>query len=52
MHAIVISEPGGPEVLQWAEVPDPSPAPDGVVIDVTAAGVNRADMMQRQGLYP
>lgn len=52
MHAIVITEPGGPEVLKWAEVPDPQPSPDGVVIDVTAAGVNRADMMQRQGHYP
>lgn len=52
MHAIVIAEPGGPEVLQWTEVEDPRPGPGDVVIDVTAAGVNRADMMQRQGLYP
>src|ERR1700692_330652 len=52
MHAIVMTEPGGPEVLQWAEVPDPQPAPDGVVIDGTAAGVTRADLMQRQGFYP
>ena len=52
MHAIVITEPGGPEVLQWTEVADPRPGPGDVVIDVTAAGVNRADMMQRQGLYP
>jgi putative PIG3 family NAD(P)H quinone oxidoreductase len=52
MHAIVITAPGGPEVLQWAEVEDPRPAPDGVVIDVTAAGVNRADLMQREGHYP
>lgn len=52
MHAIVIAEPGGPEVLQWTEVEDPRPGPGEVVIDVTAAGVNRADMMQRQGFYP
>jgi putative PIG3 family NAD(P)H quinone oxidoreductase len=52
MHAIVITEPGGPEVLEWAEVPDPQPGPGDVVIDVAAAGVNRADMMQRQGHYP
>jgi putative PIG3 family NAD(P)H quinone oxidoreductase len=52
MHAIVITEPGGPEVLEWSEVPDPQPSPGGVVIEVTAAGVNRADLMQRQGLYP
>ena len=52
MHAIVITAPGGPEVLQWAEVEDPRPAADGVVIDVTAAGVNRADLMQAHGHYP
>jgi putative PIG3 family NAD(P)H quinone oxidoreductase len=52
MHAIVIAEPGGPEVLQWAEVEDPRPGPGEVVIEVTAAGVNRADLMQRQGHYP
>jgi putative PIG3 family NAD(P)H quinone oxidoreductase len=52
MHAIVISEPGGPEVLQWTEVEDPRPGPGEVLIEVAAAGVNRADMMQRQGLYP
>jgi putative PIG3 family NAD(P)H quinone oxidoreductase len=52
MHAVVITEPGGPEVLRWLEVPDPVPGPGEVVIDVAAAGVNRADLMQRQGLYP
>ena len=52
MHAIVIAEPGGPEVLQWAAVEDPRPGPSEVVIDVTAAGVNRADLMQREGHYP
>ncbi len=52
MHAIVITEPGGPEVLSWLEVPDPVPGPGEVVIDVAASGVNRADLMQRQGLYP
>ncbi len=52
MHAVVITEPGGPEVLSWTEVPDPVPAPGEVVIDIAAAGVNRADLMQRQGLYP
>jgi putative PIG3 family NAD(P)H quinone oxidoreductase len=52
MHAVVISEPGGPEVLQWTEVEDPRPGPGEVLIEVAAAGVNRADMMQRQGLYP
>ncbi len=52
MHAVVITEPGGPEVLQWTEVPDPVPGPGEVLIDVAASAVNRADMMQRQGLYP
>jgi putative PIG3 family NAD(P)H quinone oxidoreductase len=52
MHAVVISEPGGPEVLQWTEVEDPRPGPGEVVIEVAAAGVNRADMLQRQGFYP
>jgi len=52
MHAVVITEPGGPEVLQWTEVPDPVPGPGEVLIDVTASAVNRADMMQRQGFYP
>ena len=52
MRAVVITEPGEPEVLQWQEVPDPVPGPGEVVLDVAAAGVNRADLMQRQGLYP
>ncbi len=52
MRAVVISEPGGPEVLQWEEVPDPQPGAGEVLIDVAAAGVNRADLLQRQGLYP
>jgi len=52
MHAVVISEPGGPEVLQWTEVEDPRPRAGEVLLEVAAAGVNRADMMQRQGFYP
>jgi putative PIG3 family NAD(P)H quinone oxidoreductase len=52
MHAVVISEPGDPDVLRWTEVADPVPGPGEVVVDVTAAGVNRADLMQRQGFYP
>ncbi|WP_283139627.1 NAD(P)H-quinone oxidoreductase [Rhizohabitans arisaemae] len=51
MHAIVIAEPGGPEVLRWREVPDPRPGPGEVVIDVVASAVNRADLLQRRGLY-
>jgi putative PIG3 family NAD(P)H quinone oxidoreductase len=51
MHAVTIPEPGGPDALVWAEVPDPQPAPGEVLIDVTAAAVNRADLLQRQGHY-
>jgi putative PIG3 family NAD(P)H quinone oxidoreductase len=52
MHAVVITEPGEPEVMRWLEVPDPVPGPGEVVIDIAAGGVNRADLMQRQGFYP
>ncbi|MFI5936238.1 NAD(P)H-quinone oxidoreductase [Actinoplanes sp. NPDC051494] len=52
MRAIVIEKPGGPEALVWNEVPDPVPGPGEVVVQVTAAAVNRADVMQRQGAYP
>jgi putative PIG3 family NAD(P)H quinone oxidoreductase len=52
MHAVVITEHGDPDVLQWTEVADPVPGPGEVLVDVTAAGVNRADLMQRQGFYP
>jgi putative PIG3 family NAD(P)H quinone oxidoreductase len=52
MHAITIDKPGGPEALVWAEVPDPVPGPGEVIVEVTAAAVNRADVMQRQGHYP
>lgn len=51
MKAIVIDAPGGPEVLQLREVPDPVPGPDEVLVEVAATAVNRADLMQRQGLY-
>ena len=52
MYAITISEPGGPEVLTWSQVPDPTPGDGEVLLDVAASAVNRADLMQRQGLYP
>jgi putative PIG3 family NAD(P)H quinone oxidoreductase len=52
MRAITITAPGGPDVLKVAEVPDPAPAAGEVVIAIAAAGLNRADLLQRQGLYP
>ncbi|SER52099.1 NAD(P)H-quinone oxidoreductase [Streptomyces qinglanensis] len=51
MHAITIPEPGGPEALVWAEVPDPEPGEGEVLVDVAASAVNRADVLQRKGFY-
>lgn len=52
MHAVVIEEFGGPENLRWVEVPDPIAGPGEVLVEVAASAVNRADLLQRQGLYP
>ncbi len=52
MRAITIPAPGGPDVLTLTEVPDPFPGAGEVLIDIAAAGLNRADLLQRQGLYP
>lgn len=52
MRAIAIHAPGGPEVLQPVTLPVPQPGPGEVLIAVAAAGVNRPDVMQRQGHYP
>lgn len=53
MYAITLNGFGDPEVMEWAQVDDlPAPGPGEVAIDVVAAGVNRADAMQRMGLYP
>jgi len=52
MRAITIREPGGPEVLGWGQASDPVPGPGEVLVEVAAAGVNRADLSQREGNYP
>jgi len=52
MYAVTVPEPGGPEALVWAEVPDPVAGPGEVLIEVAASAVNRADLLQRQGFYP
>ncbi|WP_425862621.1 NAD(P)H-quinone oxidoreductase [Arthrobacter sp. TWP1-1] len=52
MKAIVTTGAGGPEVLALAEVTAPVPGPGEVLIDVIAAGINRADVQQRRGFYP
>lgn len=52
MRAVIASGTGGPEVLSVQDVPDPEPGPGEVAIAVAAAGLNRADLLQRQGFYP
>jgi putative PIG3 family NAD(P)H quinone oxidoreductase len=52
MRAVIASAAGGPEVLTVVELPDPVPGPGEVVLEVAAAGLNRADLMQRMGFYP
>ena len=52
MRAVVIEEYGGPEVLTMAEVPDPAPGPDEILVRVAHTAINRADTLQRQGAYP
>jgi NADPH2:quinone reductase len=52
VRAVVITEPGGPEVLAVHEVPEPESGPRDLTVQVAAAGVNRADLLQRQGHYP
>ena len=52
MRAIVIPEFGGPGVLKLQSVPDPEPTPHEILVKVHTSGVNRADLLQRRGLYP
>ncbi|MCV7442290.1 quinone oxidoreductase [Mycobacterium paraense] len=52
MHAIEISETGGPEVLRYVDVPDPKPGPGEVLIKAEAIGVNYIDTYFRSGQYP
>src|SRR5437763_7319878 len=52
MRAIVVKQPGGPELLQLAEVSDPRPREGDLIVRVRAAGVDRADLHQRLGRYP
>lgn len=52
MRAVVIRQPGGPEVLEVRDVPRPEPGPGEVRVRVRASGINRADLLQRRGGYP
>ena len=51
MHAIQVTETGGPEVLRYTEVPAPTPNDDEVLVDVIMAGVNYIDTYYREGIY-
>ncbi|MEQ1763979.1 MAG: alcohol dehydrogenase catalytic domain-containing protein, partial [Pyrinomonadaceae bacterium] len=52
MKAVYIKEFGGPENLEVRELPDPKPIGSSVLVRVRAAGLNRADLLQRKGFYP
>ncbi len=52
MYAITVAQPGGPQQMRWSEVATPEPGPGEVLVRTIAAGVNRADLLQRQGHYP
>ena len=52
MKAVVIARPGGPEVLELREVPAPRPGVREILVRIRAAGINRADILQRMGRYP
>jgi putative PIG3 family NAD(P)H quinone oxidoreductase len=52
MRAVIAPDPGGPEALVVADLPDPEPRAGEVVLEVVASAVNRADLLQRQGFYP
>src|SRR5688500_7018813 len=52
MRAVVVNEPGGVDALDIVERPDPEPGRGEALIRVRAAGVNRGDLLQRQGFYP
>jgi len=52
MRVVSISSPGDSSVLRWTEAEDPAPGPGELLLEVAAAGVNRADLLQREGRYP
>ena len=52
MRAVVLQSYGEPDVLEVVEVADPVPGPEEVLVDVVATAINRADLLQRRGLYP
>jgi putative PIG3 family NAD(P)H quinone oxidoreductase len=51
-RVVIVSRPGGPEALQFVERPQPVPGEGEILVRVCAAGMNRMDVLQRQGTYP
>ena len=51
MRAVVLAEHGGPDVLRVSDAPAPIPGPDEILVDIAHTAVNRADVLQRMGLY-
>jgi putative PIG3 family NAD(P)H quinone oxidoreductase len=52
VKAVLFDGAGGPEVIRWGDAPDPAPSRGEVLVRVRAAALNRADLLQRRGLYP
>src|SRR3954453_4688075 len=52
MRAVVITRPGGPDVLELQERPVPEPGANEILVRVRASALNRADLAQREGHYP
>ena len=52
MRAVVMKEPGDPDVLELRDVERPSPGPEDLLVRVDSSGINRADLLQRRGRYP
>lgn len=52
MKAIIVAKPGEPEVMVWQDTADPVPGPADLLVKVKASAVNRADLLQRRGMYP
>ncbi|MEO2105086.1 MAG: zinc-binding dehydrogenase, partial [Actinomycetota bacterium] len=52
MRAVIAPSPGGVEALELVELPDPEPGPEDLLVEVAATAVNRADILQRRGMYP
>lgn len=52
MRAVVLNDHGGPEVLTIQDIPEPVAGPEDIVVELAATALNRADLLQRMGLYP